>query len=121
MIGDQQDMSGRLRSVLPTQWFSDSTPVLNAVLGGFASGWTWTYGFLQYVQAQTRIATASDVWLDVIAMDFFGDRLARRPGQNDDVFRDRITRELFRERGTRAAVVDILWDLTGRVPIVFEP
>jgi hypothetical protein len=121
MIGDQQDMSGRLRSVLPTQWFSDSTPVLNAVLGGFASGWTWTYGILQYVQAQTRIATASDVWLDVIAMDFFGGRLVRWPTQDDDVLRTRIMHELFRERGTRNAVLVILQDLTGRAPIVFEP
>src|SRR5277367_3073021 len=107
MIGDQQDMCSRLRAVLPTQWFPDSTPVLDAVLSGFASGWSWVYGILQYVRAQTRIATASDVWLDVIAMDFFGDRLIRWPNQDDGVLRDRITRELFRERGTRTAVREV--------------
>ena len=121
MIGDQGDMSSRLRAVLPTQWFPDSTPVLDAVLSGFASGWSWIHGVLRYVQAQTRIATASDVWLDVIAMDFFGNRMARWPNQEDSVLRNRITRELFRERGTRPAVLKVLQDLTGRAPIIFEP
>ena len=93
MIGDQQDICRRLRAVLPTQWFPDSTPVLDAVLSGFASGWSWIYDILQYVKAQTRIATASDVWLDMIAMDFFGGRLVRWPNQEDDVLRSRITRE----------------------------
>src|SRR5580704_92227 len=60
MIGDQQDICRRLRAVLPTQWFADSTPVLDAVLSGFASGWSWIYDILQYVKAQTRIATASE-------------------------------------------------------------
>lgn len=73
------------------------------------------------MKAQTRIATATDVWLDIIAQDFFGDRLIRRTGQDDAVFRNRIRRELFRERGTRGAIVAALQDLTGRVPIVFEP
>jgi hypothetical protein len=76
---------------------------------------------LQYVQAQTRIASASDVWLDVIALDFFGNSLVRRTGQSDSAFRDRIQRELLRERGTRAAVVATLTDLTGRAPRLFEP
>jgi hypothetical protein len=121
MIGDQEDMSIRLRAVLPTQWFPDSTPVLDALLSGFASGWSWIYGVLRYVQAQTRIATASDVWLDVIAMDFFGNRLVRQTDQKDSVFRNRISLELFRERGTRTAVLRVLQDLTGRAPIIFEP
>jgi hypothetical protein len=76
---------------------------------------------LQYVKAQTRIATASDIWLDIIALDFFGTRLARRRGQADAAFRSRIQRELFRERGTRAAIVSALQDLTGRPPRIFEP
>jgi hypothetical protein len=121
MIGDQQDMLARLRAVLPPRWFPDSAPVLDGVLNGLATGWSWAYGMLQYVQAQTRIATASDIWLDIVAQDFFGTRLARRPGQSDATFRERIRRELFRERGTRAAVIVALQDLTGRTPLVFEP
>jgi hypothetical protein len=121
MIGDQADMVGRLRSVLPPRWFPDSTPVLDGVLNGLAAGWAWAYGLLLYIKAQTRIATASDIWLDIIAQDLFGVGLTRRSGQSDDAFRVRITEELFRERGTRTAVIAALQDLTGRAPLVFEP
>ena len=121
MTGDQQDMLARLRTVLPARWFPDNAPVLDGVLSGLASGWSWAYQQLQYVKAQTRIATAIDVWLDIIANDFFGDRLTRLTGQGDDAFRNRIQRELFRERGTRGAIVAVLQDLTGRAPYVFEP
>ena len=44
------------------------------------SAGAWVYQQLQYAKAQTRIATATDVWLDIIARDFFGDRLFRRVG-----------------------------------------
>jgi hypothetical protein len=121
MTGDQQDMLARLRTVLPARWFPHRAPVLDGLLGGLAAGWCWAYQQLQYVKAQTRIATATDVWLDIIANDFFGNRLSRRTGQSDDAFRNRIRRELFRERGTRAAIVAVLEDLTGRTPLIFEP
>lgn len=121
MIGDQPDILGRLRSVLPVRWFPDSAPVLDALLGGLASGWSAVYQQLQYVRAQTRVATATDIWLDVIAQDYFGSRLTRRIGQDDAAFRAAIRRELFRERGTRAAIVSALQDLTGRAPQIFEP
>jgi hypothetical protein len=121
MTGDQQDILTRLRMVLPVRWFPDNAPVLDGMLNGLASAWTWIYQQLQYAKAQTRIATATDVWLDIIASDFFGDRLFRRVGQGDAAFRNRIQRELFRERGTRGAIVAVLQDLTGRAPRVFEP
>jgi hypothetical protein len=121
MTGDQQDMLVRLRTVLPASWFPDTAPVLDGLLSGLAAGWSWAYQQLQYVKAQTRIATATDIWLDIIASDFFGNRLARRAGQGDGAFRKRIQLELFRERGTRGALIAVLQDLTGRAPLVFEP
>lgn len=114
-------MVGRLRAVLPTGWFPDTAPTLSGLLGGLASGWAWVYDQWQYVKTQTRIASATDIWLDVIALDFFGAALSRPSGQSDDVFRASITREMFRQRGTRGAVISALQDLTGRVPAVFEP
>jgi hypothetical protein len=120
MTGDQADMLARLRSVLPARWFPDVAPVLDGVLSGIACAWSWSYGQLAYVKQQTRIATATDTWLDIIAQDFFGSRLARK-GRTDPAFRARIQLELLRERGTRAAVISILQDLTGRPPRVFEP
>ena len=121
MVGDQQDMSERLRAVLPTRWFGDNTPVLDSLLAGLAWAWSWAYGLLQYVRAQTRLASATDSWLDIIAQDFFGLRITRRPAETDDSFRARVRRELLRDRGTRAAVSAAIQDLTGREPRIFEP
>ena len=121
MLGDQQDMLRRIKTVLPARWFADASPVLDGVLNGLAAGWAWVYGLLGFVVAQTRIATATGVWLDMIARDCFGTRLSRRGGQADDVFRARILRELLRERGTRGAISAVLQDLTGRTPVIFEP
>ncbi len=120
MVGDQQDMVTRLKAALPAGWFPDSTPVLDALLQGLASAWSWSYGALQYVKDQARISTTTDVWLDVVASDFFGSRVTRN-GQADAIFSARIRREIWRERGTRAAVASVLTDLTGRQPLIFEP
>lgn len=61
------------------------------------------------------------MWLDIIGRDFFGLSLSRRPDEGDASYRRRIQLELFRERGTRAAVTSVLSDLTGRSPVIFEP
>lgn len=119
--GSPDDMLARLKAVLPLHWFPDDTPVLDGLLAGLAAAWSWLYGLLSYVRLQTRIATASDVFLDIIAQDFFGSRLTRGTGQSDAAFRQRIQLELLRERGTRAAITSVLTDLTGRAPIIFEP
>src|SRR3954462_12386576 len=114
-------MLGRVRTALPTRWFPDHAPVLARLVSGLASGWSWAYQQLQYVKMQTRFATATEVWLDIIAYDFFGSQFMRRSGQGDESFRGRVRRELFRERATRGAIVAALEDLTGRTPVVFEP
>jgi hypothetical protein len=121
MIGDMQDMLARLKATLPARWFPDATPLLDAMLAGLAASWAWLYELLAFTRAQTRIATATGVWLDVIAQDFFGSSLLRAPGQGDDAYRARIGRALLREHGTRGAIVAVLTDLTGRAPAVFEP
>jgi hypothetical protein len=114
-------MCARIRAVLPVRWFADSTPMLNGLLSGLGWMWSWAYSILYYVRMQTRIGTATDVWLDVIASDFFGERLQRRVGQSDDAFRALIQSGLLREHGTRQSIVSAVQDLTGRVPIIFEP
>ena len=121
MIGDTADILARIKSTLPSRWFADDTPVLDGVLSGLAASWSWLYGALAYTRLQTRLATATDTFLDKISLDFLGHRLPRRAGEPDAAFRPRITRELLRERGTRAAVIAVLTDLTGRAPLVFEP
>lgn len=121
--GDQSDAFGRLRALLPTGWFGDLTlaPVASALLQGYAWAISQVYALYLYARLQTRIKTATDGWLDMIAADFFGNTLMRTQGQSDASFRSRIVANMFRERGTRKAIVAVLTDLTGRAPVIFEP
>lgn len=120
--GDTQDIYRRLRGYLPP-WFGDEadTPIINGILNGLAYGGSYVYSLISYTRLQTRIKTATDGWLDMIAADFFGDTLLRAANQSDESFRARILINILRERATRAGLIKILKDLTGRTPIVVEP
>jgi hypothetical protein len=121
-IGDQADITSRLFRWVPSRWFpSDPGTLVGAVLAGFAAGLAGVYQQIQYAKAQMRIATASDGFLDLIGADYFGTRLPRATAETDAAFRLRIAREVLRPRGTRAAVIRALTDLTGRAPAIFEP
>jgi hypothetical protein len=120
MIGDQADFQARINSTLP-RWFGDTHPLLDAVISGLANGFAFVYSLYAYASLQTRIKTATDGWLDLIAGDFFGTSLLRATNQTDASFRARIIINIFRERATRNGVIKVLQDLTGRTPIVFEP
>ena len=119
--GDVSDMLGRIKAVLPTAWFPDETPVLDAILSGPAAAWAWLFSLLRYVITQARITTATGSFLDGASSDFFGTRLPRLLNESDTQFRARIKNELLRPRATRAAMVAALVDLTGRAPVIFEP
>lgn len=119
--GDNTDILSRLKGYLPRGWFGDETPILDAVLAGLASVFAPIYALYLYAKAQTRISTATDGWLDLIANDFYGTSLLRKTNQSDDNYRSAILINLFRERGTRKAVSDVLTQLTGHEPIIFEP
>lgn len=120
--GDTNDMVTRLRAVLPP-WFPDpiASPFLQAILTGLGSGLAFAYSFIAFAATQTRIATASGGWLDLIAWDFFGTGFLRRPTETDISFQPRLMKELFRPRVTRAALLQMLVDLTGRQPSIIEP
>jgi hypothetical protein len=118
--GDQSDVLARIKAVLP-RWFGSPSPILDGVLAGYAWSGNFVYQLLAYVKAQTRIATASDGWLDLIVNDFFGSSLVRAANQSDASLRAKILVNLIRQRGTRAAIVAVLQQLTGRTPLVFEP
>jgi hypothetical protein len=118
--GDLNDFRARIKSTLP-RWFADASPILDALLSGLAAAWAFVYSLYLYAQLQTRIKTATDGWLDLIAGDFFGTRIRRKENQSDASFRAIIIANLFRERATRAALIQVLTDLTGRAPIVVEP
>ena len=114
-------MLARLNAALPARWLADLTPVLDGVLAGPAAIWATLYAQLQSAIAQTRIATATGAFLDLISTDYFGPRLPRRLAESDAAFRPRVLKEMQRERATRTGLIATLTDLTGRAPSVFEP
>lgn len=120
MTGDKSDMLARIKALLPP-WFADSNPVLDALLSGPAVVLAWIYTLYSYAKLQTRILTATDGWLDLIAQDFFGNAIQRKANQSDTSFRNWILINLFRERATRNAIIKVLTQITGRTPIVYEP
>jgi hypothetical protein len=120
-VGTQADILARIKSLLPFRWFPDSTPVLDALLSGPAWALAQIYALIQYARLQTRIATATDGFLDLISFDFFGNTLLRRQQEQDNPFRARILATLLREKATRKGMNDALVNLTGRAPIIFEP
>jgi hypothetical protein len=120
--GDQADVQQRLGALVPWNWFPVAAASLyTGILAGIASALSFIYTLLAYIRLQTRIATATDGWLDLIAWDFFGPNLIRQNGQSDPSFLASIRSAMFRERNTRNAVVSILEDLTGRTPVIYEP
>jgi len=118
--GDQADIFARIKATLPP-WFGDNTPNIDAIITGFAELGAFLYQLYSYAKIQTRILTATDGWLDMVSADFFGSALPRKANQSDASFRANIIANLFRERGTRNAIIKVLVALTGRTPIIYEP
>lgn len=121
-IGDQNDIVNRLWTALPP-WFGDleNAPVLNSILQAKGDLFSFVYSYLGFAQQQERIQTASGGWLDLIAWDYFGNDFPRRQGESDAAFQNRILLELLRPRQTRAALIEMLTDLTGAAPVIHEP
>ena len=114
-------MQRRLRALLPPRWFSAEGPNLAALLNSLSTTWTWIYAFVQYVIQQTRINTATEHWLDLIASDFLGVGAERLDRETDTAYRERICYSLFREAATRPAIVAAIEHVTGSRPSIFEP
>ncbi|TXD58936.1 hypothetical protein FUT88_13335 [Ralstonia sp. TCR112] len=95
--------------------------MVDSLLAGITTALSFVYSLYAYAKLQTRILTASDGWLDMIAADFFGTSIQRKANQTDASFRATIIANLFRERATRHAIVKVLQDLTGRTPKIVEP
>ena len=84
-IGSVPDMVSRLRAVIPASWFPitapsatvSATPILDALLSGIAQAWSFCYALMVFVRQQTRIATATGGFLDMICIDLFGSVLKR--------------------------------------------
>ncbi|MBN3757235.1 hypothetical protein G3N95_30135 [Paraburkholderia sp. Tr-20389] len=121
--GSQSDIVVRLQQYLPRGWFGDfnNAPNINAVLQGAAWGLSTQYALLTFAALQTRIATATGGWLDLISNDFFGTALPRLQNESDGAFRARILANLFVKGPTRGDMSAVLTLITGRKPDIFEP
>lgn len=115
------DLSRRIQKQLPNGWFSDNSPVKDAIISGLGAGWAPIRDGLDYVELQSRLLTATDYGLDIAVYDFLGDRLVRKTGETDARFRIRAQREILRPKVTRQAMSDAIYALTGHRPLIFEP
>lgn len=121
--GDQNNILTRLQSYLPNGWFGDltQTPVLNSLLNGISSVMATIYMLIMFFWAQTRLQTSSGGYVDLWAADFLGNSLPRLSGETDTAYINRIKINVFQQRATRQAMINVLTSLTGRVPVIFEP
>lgn len=119
--GDQADMQQRVRALIPQSWFPQPAPVADALTAGQAWALSNAYAQLTYAALQSRIKTATDMWLDVISGDFFGPALPRLTNETDAAFRTRILANLFVKGPTRGNMAQVLTLLTGQAPVIFEP
>ena len=118
--GDSNDILKRVLREIPARWFSSVAPVSNAIMGGLADLSSWSYSWITYLRAQSRLATATGLSLDLIAYDFLGLYL-RRKTLNDASFKAKIKSTILQERVTRNGMVSALTTLTGNAPVIFEP
>lgn len=119
--GDQGDITSRLFRWLPSKWLpTDAGTLVQGIVNGVAAGLASIYSMIAYAALQVRIATATDGFLDMIAGDFFGDRLPRKPAELDPLYSARIRREIMRERVTREAIDRVVYDTTGNHPTIIE-
>ena len=122
--GDINDLITRLKAIIPP-WFSDdSNPILDGLLNAYANVGSAMYAQYSNAVLQTRIKTATGQFLDLISQDFFGltppISLPRGSGESDLSYVKRILDNLLNEKATRRGITNVLTNLTGRAPRLFE-
>ena len=116
----QTDFVQRLKAVLPSRWFPDSSPVLDGVLTGLASAWTWLYGLLDSFASRAvwplRPASGS-TWSPPISLAS-ASVAARRSSMTTFALDPARTGE---GAGNKSRCIAALNDLTGRSPQFSNP
>lgn len=129
--GDSSDILARLKSLLPEGWFARAgsasgtsaspTPITDAVAAGAAAVLAWAYSLLGYAQQQTRVQTSTDGWLELAALDFFGEgNFPRYAGETDAAYSARILANILPDADTRAAVSAAIAAIAGQEPRITE-
>lgn len=121
-IGDTDFFKGLVLDNLPRGWFDPEGEVINALANAVGEPASLNFGQIAYVAKQTRLSTASDGFLDLASEDYFGRGvMKRRKAEGDEAYRARLQAELLRPLATRAALIDMVEDLTGTPPTILEP
>jgi hypothetical protein len=118
--GKSEDILARVKRLIPGRWFAWVAPIRDALLGGLADQAARCYSLITYARQQSRLATATGPWLDVLCFDFLRRELLRG-ARDDDTFRTIIQATILQERVTRAGMVNAVTALTGVTPWIFEP
>ncbi|UGY23707.1 hypothetical protein HU675_0038140 [Bradyrhizobium septentrionale] len=119
-IGDSDNILERVRRLLPRRWWQWGAPLRDTILGGLSDLAAWCFDWTTYARKQTRLATATGIWLDVLCYDFLQRHLTRGSA-SDEVFRKLIDATIFTERVTRSGMSNAVATLTGSAPWIFEP
>lgn len=119
-IGDSKNILLRVLGVLPRRWFKWGASYRDALAGGLSDLGAWCYNWIGYARLQTRLATATGVWLDIFCYDFLARNLLRN-GAIDSSFRTLIQATILKERVTRKGMFRAIKTLTGNNPVIFEP
>jgi len=124
------DFARRIRGLLPQGWFplppadgeAETAPVLQGILIGFGTVFSWIVQLFSQVKAQCRLQSAEGPFLELIAADYFGSgNFGRMTGESDTAYRNRIVGNIRVDRNTRAAVAASITQLTGLTPRIIEP
>ena len=118
--GSSSDILSRIRKLIPRGWFQWAASYRDAILGGLSDSASWSFLLIGYARAQTRLATAYGIWLDILCYDFL-DRFLARNGATDDAFRALIKATILQERVTRKGMLAAVTTITGIAPWIFEP
>lgn len=118
--GDTADILTRVKALIPFRWFSSSAPLRDAIVGGLSDISAWCYSWIAFARQQSRLATSTGVFLDILAFDFLG-RYLKRNSLSDDAFRAKTKATILQERVTRSGMTNALTILTGTAPKIFEP
>jgi hypothetical protein len=118
--GDALDILERVKRLIPGRWFAWVAPLRDGVIGGLADCAANLYAFVIYARKQTRLATATGIWLDILCYDYLRRHLLRQ-GRSDDVFRAIIQATILQERVTRKGVSSAVTGLINIPPFIFEP
>lgn len=130
--GDAADQLSKQLSLIPQGWTPEAGdtagtlesphPVLDAILSGFGALWALCFSLIEYTAAQMRLPTSTDGFLELAALDYFGQgEFPRLAGEPDVAYAARIEANILPPGSTRAAISAAIEALTGQAPRIVEP